>query len=469
MQLKLLNDDYELIGTTSHFGSVASGHYTAQCKDPIKARWWNNFNDSDSSEMTVDEIDKSGVYILFYQKVSNETKRNDPKAGKIQNNTAHRHSNRESKPSLKLREVKETKEGNKGKENKEIEKNDGTEEKEEESKYCVCNQPYDENKPMLACDDCDGWFHGSCIKYRCKDCSEKVESEDVKEIKEKCRKTDEDRKKIKEKLNKKIEVLQNKINETNEKSSDSKDEVVQLKELIKLKDNQLKELKDTNSKLGKENEKMVKEKTKMQESSEKKENKYKKDLDASNLKISKMEEKYTNLVKQMKTDHDTEIENLKKELHNKRREIDIHAKKINKMMENSNQEVATGKNTPKVSNQMQEDQSAQPEQEQEANLINAECEVNMEGANQSSMEEGVSTWKDKCKKKDSEIQKLKLEIIRFEARLESVLEESSVSEIGISMLKEETKAIKEVNKALECVMILEKFQTISKWRLNCKF
>ena len=72
-QLKLLNDTYELIGTTSHFGSVASGHYTAQCKDPIKVRWWNNFNDSDSSEITVDEIDKSGVYILFYQKRSNDS------------------------------------------------------------------------------------------------------------------------------------------------------------------------------------------------------------------------------------------------------------------------------------------------------------------------------------------------------------------------------------------------------------
>ena len=29
--------------------------------------------------------------------------------------------------------------------------------------YCVCRQPYDETRPMLACDICDEWFHYDCV------------------------------------------------------------------------------------------------------------------------------------------------------------------------------------------------------------------------------------------------------------------------------------------------------------------
>ncbi|ORY39719.1 hypothetical protein LY90DRAFT_419284, partial [Neocallimastix californiae] len=29
--------------------------------------------------------------------------------------------------------------------------------------YCICQQDYDESKPMIACDNCQEWYHFSCI------------------------------------------------------------------------------------------------------------------------------------------------------------------------------------------------------------------------------------------------------------------------------------------------------------------
>ena len=29
--------------------------------------------------------------------------------------------------------------------------------------FCVCQQPYDEDRFMVGCTECDGWFHGSCV------------------------------------------------------------------------------------------------------------------------------------------------------------------------------------------------------------------------------------------------------------------------------------------------------------------
>eukprot|EP00761_Pharyngomonas_kirbyi_P002979 gb/GECH01002983.1/.p1 GENE.gb/GECH01002983.1/~~gb/GECH01002983.1/.p1 ORF type:complete len:380 (+),score=87.70 gb/GECH01002983.1/:1-1140(+) len=33
----------------------------------------------------------------------------------------------------------------------------------EETLYCVCRQPYNPSMWMIACDICDGWFHGRCV------------------------------------------------------------------------------------------------------------------------------------------------------------------------------------------------------------------------------------------------------------------------------------------------------------------
>ncbi|KAG0357929.1 hypothetical protein BGZ54_000124 [Gamsiella multidivaricata] len=50
--------------------------------------------------------------------------------------------------------------------------------------YCICRTSYDPSRFMIACDGCDGWFHGDCVgvaekdsdmvdKYYCKRCEEK--------------------------------------------------------------------------------------------------------------------------------------------------------------------------------------------------------------------------------------------------------------------------------------------------------
>ena len=50
--------------------------------------------------------------------------------------------------------------------------------------YCICRQPW-EGRFMIQCDDCDEWYHGSCVnltpsdalhidRYRCSDCQERL-------------------------------------------------------------------------------------------------------------------------------------------------------------------------------------------------------------------------------------------------------------------------------------------------------
>ncbi len=29
--------------------------------------------------------------------------------------------------------------------------------------YCLCQRLYDEDRPMLGCDYCDGWYHHECV------------------------------------------------------------------------------------------------------------------------------------------------------------------------------------------------------------------------------------------------------------------------------------------------------------------
>ena len=43
-----------------------------------------------------------------------------------------------------------------------VKADDEGEEEEEEQRYCVCRGTYG-NKFMIGCDNCEEWFHGSCI------------------------------------------------------------------------------------------------------------------------------------------------------------------------------------------------------------------------------------------------------------------------------------------------------------------
>ena len=66
---------------------------------------------------------------------------------------------------------KEEKEKEKEKEEKEKEKESESEGEElnqvaEDDRYCVCEQPYDESKFMLECDNCHEWYHLPCLELK---------------------------------------------------------------------------------------------------------------------------------------------------------------------------------------------------------------------------------------------------------------------------------------------------------------
>jgi ubiquitin C-terminal hydrolase len=59
---------YRLVGMVNHSGDINGGHYTAQCRNPHNARWYN-FNDSSVSETSVaDTFESSSPYLLFYSR-----------------------------------------------------------------------------------------------------------------------------------------------------------------------------------------------------------------------------------------------------------------------------------------------------------------------------------------------------------------------------------------------------------------
>lgn len=43
--------------------------------------------------------------------------------------------------------------------------------------YCLCQLPYNEERPMLGCDYCQGWFHYDCVGLRAP--SDDEDDEDV--------------------------------------------------------------------------------------------------------------------------------------------------------------------------------------------------------------------------------------------------------------------------------------------------
>lgn len=59
---------YNLFGISNHSGTVYSGHYVAQCKNPFTHQW-HEFNDS-SVYLLNDKsrIISSNAYVLFYER-----------------------------------------------------------------------------------------------------------------------------------------------------------------------------------------------------------------------------------------------------------------------------------------------------------------------------------------------------------------------------------------------------------------
>lgn len=53
---------------SNHYGSMASGHYTAYIKLLDEERWYN-FDDSHVSAINEEDVKSGAAYVLFYRRV----------------------------------------------------------------------------------------------------------------------------------------------------------------------------------------------------------------------------------------------------------------------------------------------------------------------------------------------------------------------------------------------------------------
>lgn len=58
---------FDLVCVSNHIGNLNFGHYFAYCKNSENEKWYN-YNDSDVTEITEDELISNSAYCLFYQK-----------------------------------------------------------------------------------------------------------------------------------------------------------------------------------------------------------------------------------------------------------------------------------------------------------------------------------------------------------------------------------------------------------------
>ena len=59
---------YNLYGVTNHSGTLLSGHYTAYCKHPYTAEWYE-YNDSRVHPVNQGNVNSGDAYILFFELV----------------------------------------------------------------------------------------------------------------------------------------------------------------------------------------------------------------------------------------------------------------------------------------------------------------------------------------------------------------------------------------------------------------
>ena len=69
-------------------------------------------------------------------------------------------------------------------EKKKKEEEEDIKQDEAEEKFCICKQPYDKNKHvcMIACDECEEWYHCKCIDFLCTKCEIKKKGTEGAEI-----------------------------------------------------------------------------------------------------------------------------------------------------------------------------------------------------------------------------------------------------------------------------------------------
>uniref|UniRef100_A0AAX7VZS2 Ubiquitin carboxyl-terminal hydrolase n=1 Tax=Astatotilapia calliptera TaxID=8154 RepID=A0AAX7VZS2_ASTCA len=63
---------YDLIAVSNHYGGMGGGHYTAYGKNKVDGKWYY-FDDSSVSSATEDQIVTKAAYVLFYQRIDEES------------------------------------------------------------------------------------------------------------------------------------------------------------------------------------------------------------------------------------------------------------------------------------------------------------------------------------------------------------------------------------------------------------
>ncbi|CAE8632895.1 unnamed protein product, partial [Polarella glacialis] len=69
--------EYRLIGLIQHIGSMGGGHYIAYCQHKRKPQEWYEFDDTQVSLVSTEQVERAEPYVLFYQRVPSKASRLD--------------------------------------------------------------------------------------------------------------------------------------------------------------------------------------------------------------------------------------------------------------------------------------------------------------------------------------------------------------------------------------------------------
>ena len=461
LNMKLEKASYNLYGVISHTGTQTSGHYTAQCEDETNPGTWHCYDDPDTRILD-GGISKSGAYILFYRK-NEERKQKEQKEEKKDDEQLIRRSNREPKPSEKIREQercarmkedkvekqneghckgknsgeaenpKEMQKDSKVEEKKEADNADARQNKEDQSegptkdddercaeivgeKICVCQKPYDARKPTLRCDDCHKWFHGGCVDYSCKQCMKMKKDEEKKEKDELHQKHKTQIENLKDNLkNKTMELKEAKTKENEASKSD-------------------RENKKKNAKQATEIENLMKEKEKIISESKKTTTEMKKEIE--NLKLE-----VTGLVNQ--------VQELKMEL----KEAGKEDSRITETGKDDSSSRTEEEGTKEAEAEEKESSAGESNEEEKMRMSgDHERELNgtpreLNGTEQENQHVPIIPCNDNDLKKETK--KLKAEVARYETRLESTLNQLALKDRTLLVLLDDHEMILKINEELE--------------------
>ncbi|XVE68508.1 hypothetical protein DITRI_Ditri09bG0073600 [Diplodiscus trichospermus] len=82
---------YELYALTNHYGSMGSGHYTANIKLLDENRWYN-FDDSHISPINEEDVKSAAAYVLFYRRVKSDSSASDAAGSRrFRDKTSYKH------------------------------------------------------------------------------------------------------------------------------------------------------------------------------------------------------------------------------------------------------------------------------------------------------------------------------------------------------------------------------------------